>query len=285
MGAFAKLRRSVPLLLAGCAVAAATGQTVSFLTPVKYTARVGETVAVRLDVSDVDVDVVRGVDWPTERIDWLFIRSPGEQQNREDVGPAEPRGDSINVTPARPGVTMIGLDTRPGVVNVFGKRLRAFAERVALDPSHERALAGIDEATPVRVRRVESAKTLIRVPDPDGRPASHSAIAQSKTGQKVEIRALADPTTVPVGSDLPVKAYLHGDKLVGAKALATCVATGKTQAAITDSTGACHFTLTDSGAWRIEFHHAEPLEKAPDADWVIYSATLTFEAAETGAGK
>ena len=55
----------------------------------------------------------------------------------------------------------------------------------------------------VRVRRVESATTMVRVPTPDGRALS-SATAMSKTGQAVEIRPLFDPTVLRVGRDIPL---------------------------------------------------------------------------------
>ena len=55
-----------------------------------------------------------------------------------------------------------------------------------------------------------------------------SAIATSKTGQAVEMRLIADATAIPVGSDLPLRVYVGGEKKVGVKVRATHVASGKT---------------------------------------------------------
>jgi hypothetical protein len=283
MDACRGLRPIVPVVVAACGVAAAAGQTITYLTPAKYAATVGERVAVFSDVREGDV--IRRTPWPTQTIDWLFVRAPGTQENRENVGPADPKEDFVSVTLAKPGVTMIALDTKPVVTIVSGKQFKAFAKRTATGRLYEDAIAAIADEDRVRMRRIESAKTLVRVLDPDGKPMSHSAVAQSKTGQAVEIRALADPTMVAVGSDLPVRAYVGADARPGVKMLATCVATGKTQEALTDPTGSCHFRISDAGVWRVEFHYAEPLENDPNADWVVYSATLTFETTKTGAGK
>jgi hypothetical protein len=278
-----KLRQTAAVLLAAGAAAVAAGQTATYLAPAQYAATVGEQVAVRVEAGDGEA--VRPVPWPTERIDWLFIRAPGTQENREDVGPRDPQGNFIEVALTKPGVTLIALDTKPTETTVAGKQFKAFARRTLPSTAYDAAIAGIADAAQVRTRQIESAKTLVRVADPTGKPASHSAVAQSKTGQAVEIRPLADPTMVTIGSDLPVRAYVGGSKQVGVKVLATCVATGKTQEAIADSTGSCHFRISDPGVWRIEFHHLTSPPDDTKTDWVIYSATLTFEASRTGAGK
>ena len=283
MNSWRKLRQSAAALLAASGIAVAAGQSVTYLAPAQHAATVGKQVAVRVEAGEGEV--VRPVAWPTERIDWLFVRAPGTQENREDVGPRDPQGNFIEVALTKPGVTLIALDTKPAETTFTGKQFKAFARRALLSTAYDAAVASIADAAQVRTRRIESAKTLVRVADPTGKPTSHSAVAQSKTGQAVEIRPLADPTMATVGSDLPVRAYVAGSKQVGVKVLATCVATGKTQEAIADSSGSCHFRISDPGVWRIEFHH---LTSAPDdakTDWMIYSATLTFEAPRTGAGK
>jgi hypothetical protein len=271
------------MLLAASGVATATGQTVTYLTPSSYAATVGQRVAVRVELGDGKV--VRPAAWPTENIKWLFVRAPGAQENREDVGPQDASGNAIDVALTKPGVTLIAFDTKPADVTLTGEQLKAFVRRVLPREPQDAIIADITDAARVRTRQVQSAKTLVRVADPTGKPASHSAVAQSKTGQAVEIRPLADPTMATVGSDLPVRAYVGGDALAGAKMLATCVASGKAQQAITDSSGSCYFRIDTAGVWRVEFHHIVPLSDDDQADWAIYSATLTFEAPREGAGK
>ncbi len=276
MNTWRKLRQVAATLIAAGAAAAAAGQTVTYLTPAQYAATIGQRVAVRVEVGDGKA--VRQAAWPTEKIDWLFIRAPGTQKNRENVGPRNANDNFINVPLTKPGVTMIALDTKPVEVILTGKQFKAFVRRTMPGEAYGNIIAGIADTVRIHTRRIESAKTLVRVADPKGKPASHSAVAQSKTGQAVEIRPLADPTMVTVGSDLPVRAYVQGGSQVGVKVLATCFATGTTREVITDSSGSCHFRISAGGVWRIEFHDIRPLFGDAKADWAIYSATLTFEA-------
>jgi hypothetical protein len=278
-----KLRHTAAMLLAAGEVAVAAAQTVTYLTPVRHAATAGQRVAVRVETGDGQA--VRPAAWPTERIDWLFVRAPGTQENRENVGPRDANGDFIEVPLSKPGATLIALDTKPVETTISGRQFKAFARRTMSSQAYEATVAGIADTTQVRTRRIESAKTLVRVADPTGKPASCSAVAQSKTGQAVEIRPLADPTMAAVGSDLPVRAYVGGDKLAAAKVLATCVVSGKTQEAITDSSGSCYFRIDTAGVWRVEFHHITPVPDDEKVDRAIYSATLTFETPKEGAGK
>lgn len=278
-----KLRQTAAVVFAASVVGAAAGQRVTYLKPASHAATVGQRVAVRVEQGDGKV--VQPAAWPTESIQWLFVRAPGTQENREDVGPQDAKGNAIDVSLAKPGVTLIAFDTKPAELPLTGERFKRFARRVLPSETRDAVVFGLADTDQVRVRRVESAKTLVRVADPAGRPASHSAVAQSKTGQEVEIRPLADPTMVTVGSDLPVRTYVEGSKRVGVKVIATCVATGKTYEAISDSSGSCHFRIDAGGVWRIEFHHIAPLPNDEQADWALYSATLTFEAPQEGAGK
>jgi len=301
-------RSTAALVIAGglTSAAARAGLPSTYLVPSTYCAAVGQRLAVHVEAGDETG--LRTAAWPTQDIAWLFVRAAGFQENRADVGPTEAGTDSIEVLLERTGVTLIALDTRAVEARVTARELRDFLRRTAARdasaadssapaprPHGADALASVLAALPendqLRVRRVASAKTLVRVGDPDSGPARPSAVAQSKTGQAAEIRPLADPTLVPVGSDLPVRAYVGGDKVSGLKVLATCAATGRTQEAVTEDSGACHFRIDSAGVWRVEFHHCVSGPETPGAagiapaDWTIYSATLTFEVTNAGAGK
>lgn len=282
--------KSVPvsrLIASGCVVAlvvaAASAQSVAFLTPEIHVGEVGQSVDVR--VARADGVVMATTPWPTERLEWLFTRSPGAQSNPENRGPTKAGGDYVTVTLDRPGVTMIGIDAKPAVETIGGQSFKSFVRRATANQTLLATAERVADDAAVRVRRVESAKTLIRVHDPSGGPARHSATAQSKTGQAVEIRALADPTMVPVGSDFPVKIYSRGGKRKAVRVLATCAATGETITAVTGSAGTCDFRITSPGVWRIEFHDVVRLERDPKAGWEIHTATLTFEVSDSGEGK
>jgi hypothetical protein len=262
----------------------AAGQSVTYLSPHKYQVRVGEQVRLRVEVGDTLQP--QQAAWPGEAIDWLYVRLAGTQENMHEdrVRPARGQDDYLSVTLSHAGIALIGFDTRPVIQQVAGRDLRAFLDRYVEPTTLPNPRPAIQPTAKLNVRRIESTKTLIRVSVKDGQ-RSHSATAQSKSGQAVEIRPLADPTMVAVGSDLPVRTYVDGGKKAGVRVLATSVAAGKAQQLVTDASGATHFRVTHPGLWRVEFHHAQPLKGDPAAEWAVYSATLTFEVEEKGAGE
>ncbi|MBU0640937.1 MAG: DUF4198 domain-containing protein [Planctomycetes bacterium] len=258
------------------------GQQVWYLAPQSYRAQTGQQISLGI-VQGGPVSVQRA-SWPTEQTSWFYVRVAGTQQNRTRVQPADGHGTNVLVPLEHAGVTLIGLDSTPEVVEIAASQWRSFLARRSAPGAEPHRSKGTGTADKVRVRRVASAKTLVRVGTTSGE-VTHSATAQSKTGQPAEIRPLADPTMATVGSDLPVRAYIDGGKKAGVRVLATNVAEGKTCEFVTDQTGAGFFRVSHPGAWRVEFHHAEPTINDPQADWVLYSATLTFEVVQEGAGK
>ncbi len=266
------------LLVAAAGPAWAGPLTVSFLTPSKHSAIVGESLTLRFDAGAARD--ARPVPWPSGEVKWLFIRGGGEQENRHDVRPQRAQDNFVSLRIVHPDVTLVGLD-HTTVREATGAELRAFLDQnVALD-STVGGVQGLTADRKLRVRHIAVAKTLIRVPAEDGQVLP-SAIATSKSGLAAEIRPHFDPTAALIGSDLPLTVYVDGDKRPDAKIQATNVTTGQTTTMIADPSGSGHFRVTDPGVWRVEFHYAQPLQNDPAADWVIYSATLTFEVAKGG---
>lgn len=259
---------SLVLIVVGPVLAAAP--TAAFLTPSKYTASIGEAVNVRFDVGAAK-DAQPG-SWPVG-VRWLFVRGGPAQENRHDVRPARAADNFTTVTIEHPGVTLVGTDQVPTVAEAPAAEWRAFLALNAADPAQ--APSGLTDR-PVRVRQVISTKTLIRMAADGGR-VTPSAIATSKSGQVVEIRVHFDPTAALPGSDIPLTFYVDGDKRSDAKVRATNVTTGKSEEFVSDGGGSGHFRVTDAGVWRVEGHYVQALDNDPSADWVVYTATLTFE--------
>jgi hypothetical protein len=248
--------------------------TTAYLTPSKYSATLGESIALHFDAGAAKD--AQPAPWPSGEVTWLFIRGGDAAENQHDVQPQRAQDNFVPLKVEYPAVTMVGA-LRPVVREVPGAELRAFLEQhAAADTS------SLAAGRTYRVRDIGSAKTLIRVPAADGQ-ALPSAIATSKTGLRGEIRPHFDPTVAPVGSDIPLTVYVNGDKRPGAQIQATNVATGQTTTMTSDQSGSAHFRVTDPGVWRVEFHYAQPLSNDSAADWVVYSATLTFEVAKGGA--
>jgi hypothetical protein len=261
----------VTLALLGLSFPAPSQQTNRFLRADRWEMLVGESVHVRFQ--DLGPGEPRNVPWPG-RFDWFFVRAGGGQENLFDPRTSAGK-DALELMVDRPGITMIGADCAGRIERVGAAELRLFL-RTRIGPKTlaegwEKALVG----DALRVRRIESAKVLVRVLGKEGF-LPNSATAQSKTGQAVEIRPLADPASVPVKSDLPLRIYVPNPAKAWTKVIARHIATARTQTFLTDSFGSGFFTITVAGVWAVEAHHARV---APDeaADWEIYSATLTFE--------
>jgi hypothetical protein len=272
-------------VLAGVAIlvgtAAAGTLPVSYLLPDKFVITAGGQVSLRME-SGTPL-AAQTVAWPADKLSWFFIRADGTQENRDRVEATDGAKNATAVTVPTPGVTVIGADLKPAVTQVTGAELSAFLIANVAGAAENPAVRRLTERQKVRMRRTESATTMVRVPAGDERDL-HSAVAQSKTGQAVEIRPLFDPTMLKVGADFPVRVYVAGTKQSGAKVQATSTAAGATEAKRADSSAATSFTIGHAGVWRIEFHHAELLENDAEADWAVYSTTLTFEV-PAGGGK
>ncbi|MBL8879238.1 MAG: DUF4198 domain-containing protein [Phycisphaerales bacterium] len=217
------------------------------------------------------------VDWPKDRVRWFFARGGGTQENRDSVETLAGEAKVVAFPIANAGATAIGVDFKPRIETWDMPAFRAFAETslAPTDIKPERQPA--PDAQSLRVNRIETMKTFVRgIADGPMPDTENSTTVLSKTGQSAEIRLLADPLNAALGSDIPIKAYVRGDKRAAARLTATSLADGAAQTMTTDPTGAAHFTLNRAGKWVIEFHSAEP-DADKDTDWTIYSATLTFE--------
>ncbi len=270
-------------VLAGIAILAPTAAAgvlpASYLLPDKFVATAGGQVSLRVETGTPLA--AQTAAWPADRLKWVFSRGVGVQENRDRIEATDPAKQVAAVTIPTPGVTVIGVDFKPVVTQVSGAELNAFLTANVAGAADNPAVKALGAQPKVRVRRIESATTMVRAPAGDIRD-EHSAVAQAKTGQAVELRPLFDPTMLKVGADFPVRAFVDGSKQAGAKIQASAKAT---DAKTADDTAAAPFSIKQAGVWRIEFHHAEPLKNDPAADWVIYSATLTFEVRSEGAGK
>jgi len=213
--------------------------------------------------------------WPGE-FDWFLVRVAGGQANLESLPDPDDETAAFELLLPEPGVALVAADRRPRVELVTPGELRAFLRsRVGAATLPARALERGGQPE-LRVRRLESSKLLVRVLGAEGW-LPNSATAQSKTGQRVEIRPLGDPTSVRVKTDMPLRVYVPNPRKAGTKVLAHHLSSGRTQTFLTDGVGTGHFTVNAPGVWLVEVHHARRLVDDSEADWEIHTATLTFE--------
>jgi hypothetical protein len=254
---------SLPIALLGVLLAPfADAQDAVLLTPTAHTVRQGETL--RLNIEERTPAAALAAPWPAE-LSWFFVRLAGTQENRTAEVP--PRERPQELTPALPGVAMIGVDLPPRESKWTPDEFASFARVTGCDDA--------PPATDAKVLILASATTLVRVNDAAGVTADDTT-ATTKSGQKVEIRPLMDPTTLAAGSDLPVRVYVQGEAVRDAIVLATHTPSGATVRARADTKGIAHLRIDQPGAWRIELRSLRAPTK--DADrWTIASASLSFE--------
>ncbi len=257
---------------------AASGQTGAapppqFLIPLAYTAPPATPLELQLRASAA-ADAPQ-LAWPADRCQWFFARSAGEQQNLQALAPfgrPEPR-----VQIGRDDATVIGLDQRPAIVTAPAAPIARLAKTA--DAAGEPGAAEVADTASVRVRHYVSAKSIIR---PAGARRAPSATVMSKTGQPAEIRLLADPTALTLGSDLPIRVYVQGDKAGGVTVTALHVPTGRSQQTVSDRGGMGRFHIDAGGAWLLAFQSARPSPPDSDAAWDLFSGTVAFDVPELG---
>jgi hypothetical protein len=211
--------------------------------------------------------------WNAVDTDWVYVRIAASQRNM-DAPPLAPDG-RLMLPLDRPGIAIIGADLAPRTDTLPLADLNAFITQ------RGRLNGPLPERGPVRIRRVESAKAVVRSGDP-GREAGWTE-ATGKSGQKVELRPIMDPAVAPPGSDIAIRAYILGAGAAGARLIATHIPTGQVQDIACDAAGYGNLRITAPGEWRVEMHEL----RAGDEHGllILYSATLTFESppAEPGA--
>jgi len=251
-----------------------------YLTPDTFNVPTGEVL--RLRVFSGQAGRAEPLPWPQERIGGFFINTGNTRHNRATIGPSadEPRAAQVRID--HPGAALIALNTRPVIVELAAAELKQFLRTTSA--ADERLLGSLPTSGTVRVRRIESASAIVRVTESDGSRV-FSAAATAKLGLRAEIQPLMDPTAVNAGSDLAVRIFIDAIQQPDVQVTATCVADGQSVSLRTDPVGSAHFTLTRAGVFRVEFHRLHKLEADPQADFNLYSGSLSFEVSAEGGGR
>lgn len=221
------------------------------------------------------------IEWPESGPPWLFVRAAGGQENYGYERPF-PRAEGALVLHLAPAeATVVGAELAPRIERLEAAELLAFL-RERIPAAHWPAdLAAQSPSVAQRVRRLESLELIVRA---ELAPAPPSGSAQSKTGQAAQIRPYADPTRVPLGSDLPFRVYLPGE-LEGGLVLAQRPDGAAPERLELGPGGIGRVTLDRLGRWSLEAHvlrrpapAAEGGPRTAEAvDWELVSTTLVFE--------
>lgn len=266
-----------------------------YLVPERFEARVGEVLEMSAAAWGEDGQRVE-IGFDAARAAWFFVRVAGTQENADDPPPAAPGAgagapQTSAVAVVHAGVTMIGADFRPRVIEVAAEEFRALLETAATDEVRSAVEKDLPAERPVRVRHIASAKALVSAREADGKaPAIDAATATSKAGQVAEIRLLNDPMGAGPGDEIQIRTYASSSAAGDARVRAWRIADGEGKADAgagaveftTDSSGIGRFTVSAAGVWRIEFHSVRGLKDDAEADVEVQSATVIFRAGEGG---
>lgn len=181
---------------------------------------------------------------------WSFLRFDGEARNLRPTGRALP-------LPAGKDVLVVGVDFEPR------------EERIA--PAAWLVLTGEEIEEPRSVRRYESAKAIVRE-----EPGGPSALTLTKTGQRVEIRPLVDPTSQAAFGDFAVAGYAPGGA-GGGRLTLYHQESGDRREARLDDQGLGRVQLGLSGSWKATLVVTRHLE---EDRWMLAIATMNFEVQE-----
>lgn len=247
-------------------------QNVRYVAADSYDVQIGEVARLTVQSSEKRIPLR----WADAPVHWMFIRTGGTQENRQ--GATEDGRRRVSFDALIPGVNMVGVDFEPRMVEVGGKELAAFAAANLTEES--RALLRTEHAAGGTIRRVESCKTLVRVHGP-GEELAATDVGTGKSGQAFEIRPLFDPTG-RLGDVLPVRVYVGGEKVAGARVFGTHLETGRRIEAVSNAKGIADLPFAGAGEWRIEFHDLRLIEADGEKGLTLYSGVLVFDHPEEG---
>jgi len=213
--------------------------------------------------------------WPAGELGWLFARQSGTQRNFDAAEPRALDATRWALALEGDGGALVGWDLPARVEQVTVAELGAFLGArggAHVLPTFAPELGRADER--LKLVRLESLARHVR-------GARHDGIVLSKSGQRMELRAMLDPASAGAGGDLVFKLYLPpgGTETLVCRAL-QLESGASEELRVTD--GLVRARLASAGPWCLEVHRLRHAEDGLE----LASATLVFELpAATGGGR
>ncbi len=201
--------------------------------------------------------------WDTANVAQFFVRSAGVQKSFLPLNVA-PDAKQATYSVEKPGPALLCLGVGP-------------PETRGHSDSWQRVTHCVKIVLQVRPKDADQAPA----------PTSNAGLI-AKTGQKIEILPLVDPTRVRKGDDLPLRVYYEGGKVEGGRVTATVAPpAGEDDTKVevsaarpTDAEGTTWLPITQAGTWVVRFVHEVKGDSNPEAAPQRYVAELVFDVAE-----
>ncbi len=213
--------------------------------------------------------------WPLHEIGWMFVRAEGTQHNYDELAPLAEDATRLRLERESPGPLLVGWDLPPRIERMHPVELRAFLAERSDRRTMPRGVEALTSNATVLVLRLESLALRAR-PAGGAALAEPSASAISKGGQRMELRALVDPSFVQAGSDFAFKLYLPAGGAEGVLCRAVHLASRKAQALELLGDGSLRVKLEQPGPWMLEATRLRALGGAEEAALELASTTLVF---------
>ncbi len=254
-----------------------------WFTPVTETLTAGDSARLTLRVGEFFEGDELGISAP-QTVALRQYRAAGVTDLR-GLLPRNSAMPALLVPVSTPGTHMVIFNSQPNFISLPAGTFHAYLHDEGLDFIKVRREAAGTAEKPGRERYRRFVKTLLRVVP--GSDAAQFATANldntyaTRTGQRLEILPMSDPTAMAPGDKLGVRLEFDGKPLEGALLKAwhrrgdqTFIIRTKTAA---DGTGS--FDLPYAGPWMISVVHMIPAVGVKDIDWDSLWANLTFNLA------
>ena len=197
----------------------------------------------------------------------------GKMDDLIGLVPAEKAIGQVPVTITQAGTHLIAFDSYPSPITIEAGKFDAYLHDEGLDQIVAQREAQGKSALPGRERFRRVTKTLLRA---GGKSDRTFAL---RTGQRLELVPLIDPTATPVGQTLRFKLFFDDKPVAGALVRAWHHHDNETISirAISDAEGMVTYSLPYAGPWMVSTVYMTAATDSNEADWDSYWGNLMFE--------
>ncbi|HZO52098.1 MAG TPA: DUF4198 domain-containing protein [Bryobacteraceae bacterium] len=241
-----------------------------YLLPAKFHAVAGDEVVFSVHNGDAFPESEDAAD-PARFVDAML--TGGDTRSSIDDFKKWGKATHSAVRLPRAGAYWISLHTMPRALSLEPAKFDQYLRDEGLEWVIDWRTKNGEAQKPSRERYSKYAKTYL--------DAGAGDVWRKTLGLDIEIVPEADPAALKPGARLPIRLLWHGKPAAGIRVERAWAlpdgGKGVDVVGRTDEQGRTAVTLDSAGRWRI---HAVAMERAqndPEADWISYWASMTFE--------